>query len=163
MNADLILARLRRFLLGLSGFLLLGTLGELIAIQHTQEPLQLVPFVLCGLGLVAVAAALARPGRQTLMALRLLMIPLALGSLLGVWEHVQSNIAFYQEVHASATTAQLIGAAVGGRNPLLAPGMLALAAALAAAATYYHPVLSRQTAAAYEKTGSVPVRTGRRS
>ena len=142
MNAETILSRLRRFLLALAAFLLVGTLVELIAVQHTQEPMQLVPFALCIVGLVAIATALARPQRKTLLALRMLMIPLALGSLLGVWEHVENNVAFYLEVHGAGTTAQLVAEALGGRNPLLAPGMLALAAVLAAAATYYHPVLT---------------------
>jgi hypothetical protein len=31
---------------------------------------------------------------------------------------------------------------LGGENPLLAPGILAVAAMLALAATYYHPALS---------------------
>lgn len=122
----------------------LGTLGDLIAIQHTQEPLQLVPFALCIVGLIAVAAALARPRRKTLLALRVLMVPLALGSLLGVWEHIENNVAFYLEVYGNGTTVQLVAEALGGRNPLLAPGMLALAAVLAAAATYYHPAFEKR-------------------
>jgi len=139
MSAETILSQLRRFLLALAAFLLVGTLVELIAIKHTQEPVQLVPFALCIVGLIAVAAALARPRRKMLLALRVLMVPLALGSLLGVWEHIENNVAFYLEVHGTGTTAQLMAEALGGRNPLLAPGMLALAAVLAAAATYYHP------------------------
>lgn len=142
MNAETILAQLRRFLLALAAFLLIGTLVELIAIGHTEEALQLVPFVLSIVGLAAVAAALARPRRKTLLTLRVLMLPLALGSLVGVWAHIENNVAFYLEVHGTATTAQLVGEALGGRNPLLAPGMLALAALLAAAATYYHPALA---------------------
>lgn len=142
MNAETILAQLRRFLLALAAFLLIGTLVELIAIGHTEEALQLVPFVLSIVGLAAVAAALARPRRKTLLTLRVLMLPLALGSLVGVWAHIENNVAFYLEVHGTATTEQLVGEALGGRNPLLAPGMLALAALLAAAATYYHPALA---------------------
>ena len=158
MNADTILVRLRLFLLGTSAFLLIGTLVELVAIGHTKEPIQLVPFILCILGLAIVSVALARPARKSLMALRAVMIPVTLGSLLGVWEHVENNAAFYLEVHPTATTTQLVGAALGGASPLLAPGMLALAAALAVAATYYHPALLRRHAAASEQARYLPSR-----
>jgi hypothetical protein len=72
------------------------------------------------------------------------MIPVALGSLLGVYEHIEGNIGLLLEVTPNATTAKIISEALGGANPLLAPGMLALAAVLAVAATYYHPALEHK-------------------
>jgi hypothetical protein len=63
-----------------------------------------------------------------------------------VFVHVSSNIELFTETHANASTAAIISAGLGGRNPLVAPGMLALAGILAAAATYYHPALERSAA-----------------
>jgi hypothetical protein len=140
MNAELILARLRRFLLWLSGGLCVGTVIELWLTEHT-EGLQLVPFVLCGLGLAAVAATLFRPHRFTLWLLRGVMGLLALGSLFGIYEHLESNAGFYLELHPKADTAAVLSGAFTGANPLLAPGILALAALLAWAATYQDPAL----------------------
>ena len=45
MSANAILSRLRQFLLGLTGCLFVGTLVELVFTGHTQEPVQLIPFV----------------------------------------------------------------------------------------------------------------------
>ncbi|MEW5988163.1 MAG: hypothetical protein AB1791_16160 [Chloroflexota bacterium] len=142
MDADTILFHLRRFLLALAGLLFLGAMIELSFSEHTENPVQFIPFILCGLGVVAVVAALARPRRKPLLILRASMALVALGSLLGLYEHAANNLAFQLEVQPNLTSLQMITAALGGASPLLAPGVLGLAAVLAAAATYYHPALT---------------------
>lgn len=142
MSTDLILARLRRFLLLISASLCVGTVIELWLAEHT-EGTQLIPFVLCGLGLVAVGAAWFRPQKPVLWVLRGVMGLVALGSLFGIYEHLEYNAGFYREIHPNATTAAVLGGALSGANPLLAPGILALAAILAWAATYHHPALKQ--------------------
>jgi hypothetical protein len=141
MSDALILLRLRQFLLVVSALLLLGTLAELWLINHTEDPVQLIPFALCGLGLVAVFSALVRPRRAALLGLRVCMGLVVLGSLVGVYLHLESNLGFHRELHPNASNADLLWGTLGGANPLLAPGILALTAALAIAATYYHPAL----------------------
>jgi hypothetical protein len=136
-----VLLRLRRFLLLVSAMLLGGTVLELWLVGHTETVVQLIPFALCGLGLIVVIAGLLHTRRATLLALRVCAGLLLLGSLFGVYEHVLGNIAFQNEIHPGATTREVLMGAVGGGNPLLAPGILALAAVLAAAATYRHPTL----------------------
>ncbi len=141
MSAEVVLWRLRRFLLLLAAGALTGTLVELWAAKHTEEPMQLIPFVLCGVGMLALAVAGVRPGRRSLLALRTVMGIVALGSLVGIYEHIENDAAFYQETHPDAAFAETVVAALQGRDPLLAPGILALAATLAIAATYRHPAL----------------------
>jgi|SRR5215217_6399288 len=51
------LSRLRTLLFSLSTALFIGTVVELLLAQHYDEPIQLVPFALCALGMVAVGAA----------------------------------------------------------------------------------------------------------
>jgi hypothetical protein len=145
MNPDIVLFHLRRFLLALSGLLFAGTLIELSFINHAEEPVQLIPFALCGVGLFAVIASLLRPQRGTLIALRACMGLIAMGGFLGMYEHIENNVAFQLEIRPRSTTIETIAAALGGANPLLAPGILALAAVLAVAATYYHPALGNGT------------------
>lgn len=60
MSAEMILIRLRRFLLLTSELLLAATLVELAFIGHT-EGIQLLPFVLCAVGWIAVGLAWQRP------------------------------------------------------------------------------------------------------
>ncbi|MCA1636544.1 MAG: hypothetical protein LC802_23360 [Acidobacteria bacterium] len=135
------LARLRRFLLGFSVMLFGGTLFELFLIEHTDSLVQLIPFVLCGVGTLASLAALFRPRRATMLALRAGMGLIVLGSLFGIYEHVSNNFAIKREVDPGAETRALLLSALGGANPLLAPGMLAVASVLALAATYRNPAL----------------------
>lgn len=88
-----VLARLRTFLLLLAAGLSAGALVDLLwAAEHTEEPIQWLPFILCGLSLAATLAALLRPQRGVLLALRGIMALMVLGSLLGVYEHVAGNI-----------------------------------------------------------------------
>jgi hypothetical protein len=141
MNAEIVLQRLRVFLLAVSAALCAGTVVELWLTEHT-EGTQLVPFVLCGLGLAVVLAALARPQRWALLSVRAVMGLAALGSVFGIYEHVEHNAGFYLEIHPDAALSEVLWGALSGANPLLAPGILALAALLAWAATYQHPALA---------------------
>jgi hypothetical protein len=133
--------RLRTFLLVLAGWMCIGTVVELALAEHTETLVQLAPFVLCGVGLIAVVAALLRPRRATLLALRGVMGLLMLGSLFGMYEHVENNLAFELEMRPSAAVSDVWFEALKGAAPLLAPGILALAAIIAIAATYEHPAL----------------------
>jgi hypothetical protein len=124
-----------------------GTIIELLLAEHTEDLIQFIPFVLCGLGLAAVAVALLRPGRGTLLALRAVMGLLLVGSLLGVYEHFEGNLAFEQEIRPAATFGAVWLDVLKGAAPLLAPGILAVVAVIAIASTYYHPALAREAGA----------------
>src|SRR4051794_11651684 len=141
-------SRIRLFMLGLSGVAMATTLAELWLENHTQEPLQLVPWVLCVVGIAAVVAAMLRTGRQTLLALRGVMAVVALGGLIGIGVHLLENVRFQQDIHPYAALTDFLMSALKGAAPLLAPGALTFAALLALAATYAHPALneSRQQA-----------------
>jgi hypothetical protein len=133
--------RLRRILLLLVTLVFPGTVAELILEEHTKETLQWIPFILCAAGFVAVVAALVRPERITLLALRVVMVFVGAGGLLGMGLHLLNNYEFAREIRPSAASADLIIPALKGANPLLAPGILVFAAVVALAATYYHPAL----------------------
>ena len=122
--------------------LLAGAVVELWLVEHTEDPVQLTPFVLCGLGAAASVVALVRPGRGSLWALRAVMLLVAAGSLLGIYLHVESNAELERELNPQMSTGRVLWGALGGANPLLAPGVLAVAAVLALAATYQHPALA---------------------
>jgi len=143
MSPEDILSRLRRFLLIFSVMLLGGAVVELWLVNHTEDPVQLIPFVLCGLGSAAALSALFRPCRATMLGLRVCMGLVAVGSLLGIYLHVESNLALQREIDPKASTGEMIWGALGGANPLLAPGVLAVAAVLAFAVTYRHTALRK--------------------
>ncbi len=141
MSATVVVNRLQRLLLILAACLCVGTIIELRLRDHIKEPPQLIPFGLCVVGLVAILAVLIRPGRNTIRTLRVLMACLVIGSLLGVYFHLQNNFELELEMRPGASPGDVVMQALTGASPLLAPGILALAAVLAMAGTYYHPVL----------------------
>jgi hypothetical protein len=153
MSAATRLGQLRTFLFALAASLFAGTVVELIAVKHYQDPIQLVPFALCGLGLIAIAVVWSRPGRTTVLAFRMLMLVIASGSGLGVYKHIEGNYEFAHEIHPRASATSLITSAVTGRDPPMAPGILAIGASIAVAATF--------AAVTSEETRSVTVHGAR--
>lgn len=140
--------RLRRFLLILTAVVFPGTVLELLLEEHTKETIQWIPFVLCAAGFIVVIAVLRRPQRSTVMALRLVMVFVAGGGLLGMALHLWNNYTFVQEIHPNTPATDLALSALKGANPLFAPGILVFAAVVAIAATYYHPALRKPEPAA---------------
>ena len=139
MNSEIVLARLRQFLLVISAGVFIMTVTELFFLSHWSETMQFLPFVLSGLGLITLALAYFRPGRGTMTLLRWSMIIIAACSLIGVYEHMANNLGFQMEIQPNATTWELILATLEGANPVLAPGILMLGAVIGVAATYQHP------------------------
>ena len=131
-----ILRRLRRFLLLLTVSLFAGALVELWLVGHTEDVIQLVPFVASLVGIVVCLLVFFWPSTGTIQVMRIWMVVVVLGTLLGVYLHIEGNVDFEREVDPQATTSKLILQGLGGGNPLLAPGILAIAALIAAAATY---------------------------
>lgn len=131
----------RRFLLGLSGLVFVGTVPELILTEHTESTMQWVPFVLCGLGAISVCAAWLRATPGLLKVHRVLMSLIAAGGLFGVYEHLRHNYLFEAEIRPSADFTEAMGHALFGSSPLFAPGILTLGAVLALAYTWRHPLL----------------------
>lgn len=141
MNERTVEEQLRFFLLVLSALIYIATLAELSLIEHTESLIQLLPFMLSGLGIGAVLVMLYAPIRRVIIGLRVVMTGILVGSLFGIYEHVTHNFAFEMEVNPGSTMGDVFWEALGGASPLLAPGMLAVAAVLAVVATYSHPAL----------------------
>ena len=135
-----VLRRLRKFLLVLSLLLFVGALVELLLVGHTVEFVQWIAFVLAGAGALSVSMSLFNFGPATVRLLRVCMIVVALGSFFGIYQHISGNIAFAREIHPDSSTSQLFWRGLQGGNPLLAPGVLAVAALLALSATYRYEV-----------------------
>jgi hypothetical protein len=154
------LERLRTFLSLLALGLFIGTCAELLLAEHYDDPIQIVPFALCGAGMVAVAIAWLHPTRAVNRIVRALMAIIASGSLLGIYEHLEGNLGFVHEVQPRAANLDALTEALHGAAPLLAPGILAVGAAVAVAATFAQaPVLSPSVAGRVAQSGVArPVR-----
>ncbi len=137
-----VLRRLRLFLLALSSLLFAGTLLELGLVNHTEDVIQWLAFVLAGVGLVLTLVVLARRGPKTISLLRWCMLLVIVGSVFGIYEHVSNNIAFEREIQPNSTLSHQMWKGLAGANPLLAPGTLAVAALLSLAGTYKYEINS---------------------
>lgn len=128
--------RVERTLYILAAGLFVGTILELIMLGHDEGTMQLVPFALCGIGLVGIGLARFFPTNPVQRLAQALMATIAAGSLLGAWEHIEGNLGFLEETRPNADAMMKVRAALTGQAPPLAPGMLALGGILAAVAIY---------------------------
>lgn len=135
---------LRSFLLGLSCLAFLGAIVELLFIGHYEGFIQVIPFILSGIGLISIFLMWKSPGKMTVYALRYISFLIELGGLYGIYEHLSSNLAFEMEIHPEYALGTVFWEALGGATPLMAPGILFFAALLAMASTWKHPALVDQ-------------------
>ena len=147
MNSDQTLGRIRQFLLVIAAGVFVMTVTELLFLSHWSETIQLLPFALSAAGLVTLALAYFRPSPRTITLLRWSMVVIGLCSLIGIYEHMANNLGFQMEIQPNATTWELVVATVEGANPVLAPGILALGAAIGWTAAYQHPLLEQKPVA----------------
>lgn len=144
MNADQTLSRIRQFLLIIAATVFVMTVTELIFLSHWSETIQLLPFVLSGWGLITLALVYFHPTSGTISILRWFMIVIGLCSLIGIYEHMANNLGFQMEIQPNASFQELVLATVEGANPVLAPGILALGAAIGWTATYQYSTLEKE-------------------
>ncbi|PAP76936.1 hypothetical protein [Rubrivirga marina] len=133
---------LRRFLLAMAVTTYVAAAVELALVEHYEGWQQILPFVTIGLGVAAAAWAWASPRRSSIRSARWAGVLATVTALAGVYFHVEGNLGFAREVRPDSRGVELTWDALSGVNPLLAPGMIALAGLLAAAATYRHPALA---------------------
>lgn len=133
--------KLRSFLIGVAGFILLGTPLELLILDHINEWNQWIPFVCSGIGVAVILYASLSPSPQSIRTLRWTMVVIAVASFYGVYQHYIANYNFSVEIHPTYTFSENVWAGIMGSTPLMAPGIYFLAPVLAICSTYKHPTL----------------------
>jgi len=133
------LARIRWWLLAVLVFELVGTLIELLLLQHFEELLQWVPLVLIVLTLLLVAWHLARPQPATVRALQATMCAFVLAGLVGIGAHLQGAAEFQLEMDPSQPRWNVFKKALQAQAPpALAPGVMLQMGLLGLIYTYRH-------------------------
>jgi hypothetical protein len=129
MSQSSTLAILRRLLLGILTFGLVGTATELLLIGHDEDAWQVIPFVvlaiaiLASFGMVATRFASATATRLFRAAMVLLMLSGTMGSVL----HYRANMEFKREMDPSLSGFALFSSVVQAQSPpALAPGNMTL-------------------------------------
>ncbi len=139
------LAGLRRLLLGLLAFGLVGTATDLLLIGHDEDVWQLMPLAMVGLALVVTAGlAFTRPatGRaaMTVRLFRAVMVLLILTGGIGAVLHYRANMEFKLEMDPSLNGLALFSSVVRAKAPpALAPATFVLLGLLGLAAAYRLP------------------------
>lgn len=124
------LGRIRIALLLLVGAGIVGTATELLLIGHYEDAWQFVPLVLFGLGLGALGLHVTRPGRRSLLVLRVTMGLYVASGAVGTLLHYLGNVEFERERSPEISGLALFREAMTGATPALAPGTMMLLGAL---------------------------------
>lgn len=134
---------LRRILLAVFLLGALGTLAELILLEHYEDWWQLLPLALLGASPVAVALMILRPGAASVRSFQMLMLVLVAAGGIGVYQHYTGNVEFELEMYPSRGGFELIWESLKGATPTLAPGAVAQLGLLGLAYCFRHPLLAR--------------------
>jgi hypothetical protein len=117
--------RLRRWLIGVLLLGLLGTVTELLLLEHYEKPLQFVPLVLILAAFAVLYWHYRRPDDASLRWLKIVMILFVVAGFIGVAAHFEGSAEFQLELDPSISTWDLIMKIVHAQAPpLLAPGMM---------------------------------------
>lgn len=103
---------------------MVGLLAELLLIEHFEDAWQLVPLILLGLGLCALAWHAFAPSLPSARVWRILMTLFVVAGFIGFYMHYAGNVEFELEQNPNATRWALFREAMMGATPALAPGAM---------------------------------------
>jgi hypothetical protein len=131
------LVQLRRLLLAVLVLGFVGTAVDLTLLAHYEDPLQITPFVLIGVCLLAVAWHGLAPSGLSLLVMRVAMTIAVMGAAIGVTLHYRGSMEFQLETDRSLGGVELIMKVLTAKAPpTMAPMNLALLGLVGLASTY---------------------------
>lgn len=133
---------LRTATLAVFGFGVLGLLGELFLLEHTEDIWQGAPLILLALSPVLLVWNALTTGPVALRTFQLLMLLFVVSGIVGVILHYRGNVEFELEMQPGTGGLPLIWEALKGATPSLAPGTMIQFGLLGLVYTYRHPRLS---------------------
>jgi len=137
-------AAVRRLLLALLAFGLVGTVVELVLLDHDEDLRQFVPFAAMALALAGVVAMTWIGNARVVRTFRVLMVLLMAAGAAGVVLHYLGNRDFQRDMDPAASEWQLFTKIIRAKAPpALAPGVLVQFGLLGLITTFQHPALSR--------------------
>jgi hypothetical protein len=140
MLPDASVRSLRRYILVIFVFGLIGTAADLLLVEHFDGFQQSIPLVLCGLSLASVAWVARNNGRAALRFHQGVMALVIISGFVGLWLHYTANIEFELEMYPDLAGFPLFWKAIQGASPpSLAPGAMMGLGLLGLAYTHHHP------------------------
>jgi hypothetical protein len=136
---------IRRLVLILVLFGIVGLEVELALLRHAESASQWIPHVTLLIGFLVTLAVYANPQRTMLRIFQATMVIFLIVGALGVFLHYRGNTEFALERTPSLTGIRLFWKAMRGATPALAPGALAQLGLLGLLYTYKHPAMAAGT------------------
>ena len=116
---------LRRWILGVLALGLVGTVIELLLLEHYERPLQFVPLVLIAAAVAAIVWHLKRRDAASLRALQIVMGLFVVSGFVGIGAHFYGSAEFQLEIDPAIRPWDLLMKVIHAQAPpLLAPGMM---------------------------------------
>lgn len=126
---------LHRLLLAIFFAGILGSIAELVFLEHYEDTWQRVPFAVALIGLVVGGWYAPTRDARSLRWFRGVLALFVLSGLIGLGLHFRGNLEFAQEQDASIRGLPLLWEVLTGATPALAPGMMIFLAVIGHAAT----------------------------
>jgi len=124
---------------------LVGTLAELLLLEHFEDAWQWAPIALMAAALVTLGWHALERGPRGLNVLRGLMVLCMASGLVGLLLHYRGNVEFELEMYPDLSGWKLFKDAMMGATPALAPGAMLQIGLVGLAWTFRHPALRPKT------------------
>jgi uncharacterized membrane protein len=116
---------LRRWILGVLVLGLLGTVTELVLLEHYEQPLQFVPLVLIVAGVAVLVWEFRRHDTASRRAVQIVMALFVLAGFVGFVAHFHGSAEYQLELNPEMGNWELMEKVLRAKAPpLLAPGMM---------------------------------------
>lgn len=135
---------LRKLLLATLVVSLVGTLIELLLLEHFDGVWQWIPLVLLSAALLTVGWHGLERGAMSLNVLRGLMVLCIISGAVGLLLHYKGNVEFELEMYPDLAGWKLFKEAMMGATPALAPGAMVQLGLVGLAWTFRHPAFGSQ-------------------
>jgi multisubunit Na+/H+ antiporter MnhB subunit len=137
------LTAIRRWLLAILVFGLIGTGVELVLLKHYDTPVQFVPLVAITVALAVIVWHTRKYDLPSLRALRATMMLFLLSGVAGVGFHFKGATEFQRDIDPSQSFWDITRKVMRAESPpVLAPGLLMQLGLVGLLYTYRHPALA---------------------
>ena len=124
---------------------LVGTVVELLLLEHFEDVWQWTPIALLSASLVTLGWHGLERGHTSLNVLRALMVLCMASGLVGLLLHYKGNVEFELEMYPDLSGWKLFKDAMMGATPALAPGAMLQIGLVGLAWTFRHPAFKPAT------------------
>ena len=120
---------------------LVGTITELLLLEHVEDAWQWTPIALMTAALLTLGWHALDRGPASLNVIRVLMVLCVVSGFLGVLLHYRGNVEFELEMYPDLSGWKLFKESMMGATPALAPGAMIQVGLVGLAWTFRHPAL----------------------